>query len=217
MTKSPSTGPVATSQKAEATRRRILKAAQKEFSRHGYQGARVDRICRAAKINIRMIYHYFGSKEKLYLRVLEETYMGIRTLERSLDYEGLSPAEAIEQLISVTFDFLASDPHFVRMIMNENLMLGAMAHKSRLIPETTRNLVRDLETILRRGQNDGTFCKNIAAVHLYITILGLCFIHVSNRHTLANMFQFDLSDPAWLEGRKQTVTQTVIAYLTSKS
>lgn len=50
----------------ERTRRRILDAASQEFSAHGYAGARVGRIARRAKINKRMLYHYFGNKEELF-------------------------------------------------------------------------------------------------------------------------------------------------------
>ena len=51
--------------------RRILDAALKEFSHHGMEGARVDRIAREARVNKAMIYYYFSSKEKLYTEVLK--------------------------------------------------------------------------------------------------------------------------------------------------
>ena len=59
---------------AEATRQAILAAATTEFARKGLGGARVDEIAARAHANKRMIYHYFGSKEKLFTAVLEEAY-----------------------------------------------------------------------------------------------------------------------------------------------
>ena len=56
---------------AATTRARIIAAASDEFGRHGIAGARVDRIARAARINKRMLYHYFGGKAQLYSAVLE--------------------------------------------------------------------------------------------------------------------------------------------------
>lgn len=67
----------------ERTRAAILEAATKEFAENGMGGARVDAIAERAGTNKRMLYHYFGDKEQLYLRVLEEAYVGIRTAERS--------------------------------------------------------------------------------------------------------------------------------------
>src|SRR5207247_7629299 len=54
----------------ERTRERILAAALKEFSAKGFAGARVDRIARRARINKRMLYHYFGNKEHLFRQLL---------------------------------------------------------------------------------------------------------------------------------------------------
>ena len=53
-----------------ATRARILAAALDEFGRHGAAGARVDRIALAARVNKRMLYHYFGDKRGLYAATL---------------------------------------------------------------------------------------------------------------------------------------------------
>ena len=56
----------------ERTRGRILSAALKEFAAKGFAGARVDAIARRADINKRMLYHYFGDKEKLFRAVLRQ-------------------------------------------------------------------------------------------------------------------------------------------------
>ena len=54
-----------------ATRARIMAVATREFANKGYEGAGTDEIADRASINKRMIYHYFSSKEQLYLAVLE--------------------------------------------------------------------------------------------------------------------------------------------------
>ena len=65
----------------ERTSAAILAAAVKEFTEKGYSGARIDAIAARAGANKRMIYHYFGDKEALYLAVLEGGYVGIRSAE----------------------------------------------------------------------------------------------------------------------------------------
>jgi AcrR family transcriptional regulator len=52
------------------TRERIMVAAQKEFAAHGFAGARTDAIARRARVNERMIFYCFDSKEGLYRAVL---------------------------------------------------------------------------------------------------------------------------------------------------
>jgi AcrR family transcriptional regulator len=55
----------------QRARQRIITSAALEFSRCGYAGARVDQIAALARVNKRMLYHYFGDKRELYLAVLE--------------------------------------------------------------------------------------------------------------------------------------------------
>ncbi|TMR97208.1 helix-turn-helix domain-containing protein, partial [Nonomuraea basaltis] len=59
---------------AERTKAEILEVAQQEFARHGYAGARVDEIAARMRTTKRMIYYYYGSKERLYIAVLEKAY-----------------------------------------------------------------------------------------------------------------------------------------------
>ena len=55
---------------AARTREDILAVAGEEFAEHGLSGARVDAIAARMRTTKRMIYYYFGSKERLYLAVL---------------------------------------------------------------------------------------------------------------------------------------------------
>jgi AcrR family transcriptional regulator len=64
-----------------ATQNRILKAAKREFAQKGLGGARID-VVAEKKSNKRMIYHYFGSKEQLFQKVVEDSYLDIRAAEK---------------------------------------------------------------------------------------------------------------------------------------
>ena len=59
---------------AQATQENILRAATKIFAKHGFAGGRIEQISKAAKSHDRMIYYYFGSKEELFIAVIEDTY-----------------------------------------------------------------------------------------------------------------------------------------------
>ena len=89
-TKAPPRGKAASREPAR-TASRILNAATREFAHHGYQGARTERIVAKARCNMRMLYHYYGSKEGLYLAVLESIYGNIREKERKLALDHLAP------------------------------------------------------------------------------------------------------------------------------
>ena len=76
--------PASRKRDSHATRKRILAAAKKEFAKKGFGGARIDEIALKSKANKRMIYHYFGNKEALFLKTLEDAYIDIRSAEQSL-------------------------------------------------------------------------------------------------------------------------------------
>ena len=59
---------------AERTRREILEVAAREFADRGFAGGRVDEIARQTRTTKRMLYYYFGSKEQLFVAVLERAY-----------------------------------------------------------------------------------------------------------------------------------------------
>ena len=68
-----------------------------------------------------MLYYYFGSKEGLFVAVLERAYAAIRQAEQSVDIEHLDPVAAIRRLTELTFDHHESHPEFIRLISLENI------------------------------------------------------------------------------------------------
>src|SRR6188474_1555101 len=109
----------------ERTQANILEVAEIEFGEKGLAGARIDEIAAATRTSKRMIYYYFGSKEGLYLAVLEEAYRRVRDVEAELHLQDLEPEEALRKLVGSTFDYYLAHPEFVRLVMNENIMDAA--------------------------------------------------------------------------------------------
>jgi TetR/AcrR family transcriptional regulator len=201
----------------KTTRDRILAAGRAEFSRYGFNGARIERIARKSRCNIRMIYHYFGRKEQFYLFVLEDTYRRLREEEHTEDLRHMEPRAGIQRLVEFTFDYLVDNPVYVGMLVNENLLRAKFLKKSKNVPETTPSRLQALEALLQRGQAEGIFRKVVDPAQLFITILALCFIHLSNRYTLSVMFGTDLSDPSWLAQRRRHVLDVVMSFLDARA
>lgn len=196
-----------------ATRQSILKAGTAEFCAKGYAGARIETIAKKASCNIRMLYHYFGSKEQLYLAALERVYERLRSREESLDLLHLDPVEGMAALVDFTFDHMAEHQEFIRLIGNENLLKGRYLKKSKYVPQATLPLVEAIEDLLQRGQAAGVFRRNVDPVQLYISILSLGYVHVSNKFTLSITFGQDLGDGDWLTARRDHVREVILGYL----
>ena len=136
-----------------------MTAAKKAFARKGLGGARVDEIALSANANKRMIYHYFGDKENLFLRVLEDAYIDIRQAEQSLELDSLPPKEALDKLVQFTWQYYISNPEFITLVNSENLHRARHLKKSKIIEHTNQQLTSLVEKLLERGVNEGYFVK----------------------------------------------------------
>jgi len=197
----------------ERTSAAILAAAVKEFTEKGYSGARIDAIAARAGANKRMLYHYFGDKEALYLAALESGYVGIRSAEASLRLTDLDPSRAIERLIEFTWRYFLDHPEFLSLLNTENLLRARYLKRSARVFNLHSPLVAALSDILKRGAAQGTFRKDVDPVHLYISIASLGFFYLSNRWTLSTIFRRKLSDPAELKARGEHIREVILGYL----
>jgi AcrR family transcriptional regulator len=195
---------------AEATQKRIMVAAKKEFARNGLGGARVDVIAEEADANKRMIYHYFESKEKLFQLVLEEAYAKIRAAEQKLELDHLDPKTALVRLVRFTWKYYLDNPEFITLVNSENLHKAKHLKKSTVIHTMSRRFVEMVGALLDRGVKDGIFRENIDPVQLNITIAAINYYYMTNRFTGAIIFERNMMAPEALEERLNFNIETII-------
>ena len=181
------------------TQRRILRAARNEFMRHGYSGARIERISRAARSSDRMIYYYFESKESLYLRVLEGVYGELGEAESALALDPTRPVAALDALVAFTWQYYVDHPEFVALLSNENLMRGLHITKSIRVTQLSRPVLDILGTILAEGARQKIFRRDLDVKKVYLTLAALGYFYLSNRFTLSSFLGIDLMRPAECE------------------
>lgn len=197
----------------EQTSAAILAAAVHEFAQKGYGGARVDEIAKRSGANKRMIYHYFGGKEALYLAALESVYVGIRSAEAELHLIERDPIDGMGELARFTWRYFLKHPEFLSLLATENLLKARHLKRSATILGLHSPLVEMLSEVLHRGAAQGLFRPDVDPVHLYITIAALGFFYLSNRHTLSAIFSRDLGEKEELAAWEQHMTAVVLAYL----
>jgi len=180
----------------DRTRASILAAAVHEFSQRGYEGARVDAITKRAKVNKRMLYHYFGGKDGLYLAVLEGRYQAIRSAEAALDLTHRDPIEGMRNLIHFTWSYFLDHPEFLSILATENQHRARFLKQSDRIVQLNSPLIDAIRMVLNHGVEQKVFRGGVDPVQLYISIAALGFFYLSNRWTLSTIFRRDLvSEP----------------------
>lgn len=197
----------------ERTKSDILAVAHEEFAQNGLAGARVDAIASRTKTTKRMIYYYFGSKEGLYLAVLERAYGDIRNVEQSLRLDDLSPEDAIRAMIDFTFDYQDAHPEFIRLVAIENIHHGKYLAQSDAIKSANMSVIESLRRIMARGQRDGIFRADVDPVDIHMMISALCFFRVSNRYTFGTLFDIDFSTDDTKTRHKRLIGDAVVGAL----
>ncbi|MDM0043930.1 TetR/AcrR family transcriptional regulator [Variovorax dokdonensis] len=207
------TAPEPRSRNADRSQQAILEAARDEFAQHGLAGARVDRIAERADVNKRLIYYYFGSKDDLFLAVLEGVYADIRTAEQKLHLLALSPPDAVRRLTEFTWDYYIDHPEFITLLNSANLHQARHLRKSSRVREMNSPVIQTLGDILERGRKDGVFRGGVDAVQLYISIASLAYFYLSNNHTLSAIFGRDLMTGKARAERRSHICDVILGYV----
>ncbi len=191
----------------------ILAAASSEFAEKGLDGGRIDAIADATRTSKRMIYYYFGSKEGLYLAVLEDAYRRMRGIEGQQQLENLEPEDALRRLVGFTFDHHHANQDYIRLVMNENIQRGEFLARSKIIQQLNVPAISAIGSICRRGQEQGIFREGLDPVDIHASISALCFFNVSNQHTFDLIFKRDGQSPLALATRRENVIEMIVRFV----
>jgi len=198
---------------ADRTQQQILRAAMAEFAAAGLGGARIDAIAERAGVNKKLLYYYYGSKDALFLAVMEQTYADIREAERELRLLELPPVQAMRRLVAFTWEHYLAHPEFLTLLNSENLHQARHLKQSARIREMNSPLIQTLGELLERGRREGLFRGGVDPLQLYISIAGLAYFYLSNNHTLSTIFGRDLMAPKALNQRLLHITDVVMGYV----
>jgi AcrR family transcriptional regulator len=195
----------------ERTMAEILSVASKEFADKGLAGARIDEIAAATRTSKRMIYYYFGSKEGLYVAVLEAAYGRMRKIEAELHLKDLSPELALQNLVEFTYDHHQGNEDFIRLVMNENVQRGEYLGQSKAIQKLNGSALETIDELYARGVKQGVFKKGLTPLEIHSAISALTFFNVSNRHTFGLIFKGKS-----LAGKAQTLKKSQVVDLITR-
>ncbi|MGC2518822.1 MAG: TetR/AcrR family transcriptional regulator [Burkholderiales bacterium] len=196
-----------------ANRASIVRAAIDEFASRGFKGASMDAIAARTRTTRAMINYYFGSKEKIYIAVLEHVYAQIRQAESLLDLEHLPPADAIRRIVQFTFDYYLANQGFVRLVVAENQAQGRHLKKSSAMRSLNRPIIETLARVIERGQAEGEFRAGVDPIEVHMTMVALGMFNVTNQYTFGAIFQRGMGNRGDVAHRRQMVVDVVLAYL----
>ena len=191
----------------------ILKVATHEFADKGLAGARIDEIAAATRTSKRMIYYYFGSKDGLYLAVLEEAYRHMRSIEADLHLDDLEPVAALRSLVEFTYDHHRDNEDFIRLVMSENIHRADYLRQSKVMRQLNSKAIDSVRALYERGVEQGVFRRGLDPVDIHAAISALTVFNVSNRYTFGAIFDRDDRQSKAATLQREHVVQLLLRFV----
>lgn len=176
-------------------RNQILDVAEELFSASGFDGVSVRDLAKKADINIAMISYYFGSKENLYVALLERKMITIRQDIRSAFPNGGSAWNKLHYIIENYVDRMVENRKFMNIVFSE---LGTTQREQ--ISNFLRHRFVDNQNafreIIQQGIADGEF-RPVDPQLTIVSIIGTLKLYVSNPMMVQKLLNEPTEDGAY--------------------
>ncbi len=179
------------------TQERILRAALREFAAKGFAGARVDEIARRARVNKRMLYHYFGNKDELFREILR------RKIRERSGWAQVAPDDPAENL-AYWFTLACEDRDWIRLLEWEALQ----GHDGKILNEAERREAVERALVQWRDRQDrGFLARDLDARHAMLSMMAVTTFPVAFPQITRLIIGTDPEDPAFREERSRFLRQ----------
>jgi TetR/AcrR family transcriptional regulator len=162
------------------SRERLLQAAADEFAARGFDGAKVDRIARRARVNKAMLYYHFRNKAALYREILGALFSRLAAELAGVHAAGGPADDQIRRYIRTVAAVTADVPHFPAIWLRE--MAEGGRHLDADVAASIASVLQTLGAILDQGRRAGLF----RPAHPLVTQMGI----------VAPLILFAASEPA---------------------
>ncbi len=205
----------------DRTKATLLATATKIFSEHGFVGGSISKILEDSGVNKRMIYHYFGDKDGLYRAVLTQQWedmhkwMG-KALEGNFEASDVDDRKLLFMTLDGFFEFLISHREFVRLLMWDGLLGGAMGIG--IWDQARAPIFGRIEELIRVSQKRGIIDSQLSPAHFIITFMGAATFYFAYAETMRKMIrQEPWSENALKERKEQLFLQLKRMLIPDKS
>lgn len=145
--------PIGTDPDPAATPSRLLGAAEVEFARRGFDGARLEDVAERAGIRRPSLLYHFPSKAALYEAVVERVFAELGAVLTAAMATSGGFRQRFEGVVGAFAGFLDRTPRFASLVLRE--LMDDRGHGRELL---RRNLVPLLDRVEAFVEEEGTGC-----------------------------------------------------------
>lgn len=134
---------------------RIKEAGLELFALKGLAGTNIKEIAAKAGISMGLLYHYYGSKDELYLALANEAMDMSITMLTGLKQQKISATEKIQQFVSTFFRGLQEYPDICYYIIISQQFETSDPVANSTLNDRKMQAMKLLADIIRQGQRTG--------------------------------------------------------------
>lgn len=196
----------------------ILDVAEKIFSDVGYDGASTRMISGEAGVNMAMLNYYFGSKEGLFMAVIERRISSFQNLLQNIGNDGSMTTWAkVEKYIDMYVERVVNNNCFQKLLYQEMSVVKRGELGDRLTRVILQN-TGEVKKILKEGVDKGEFNKDTDIELVIAAIYGTKNFVINTPMVSSAMLGFDVQDERSLEEKlkprmEQFMKKLLKAYL----
>lgn len=203
---------------AADTKRRILDAAEAEFSAKGFDGARLSNIARAAGIQQALIHHYFEDKARLHRAVLERALEAMtsgvwRLIERlRASLSASDMREIAEGIVGELIDFYAEHGTVLRIVRHD--AMSGDPTSTTVIAEHLRPLFDATVRRLEELRDAGELRPGFDARQLCCSVVAMASFPFQEEPFIRAIWPVDCRSPEYLARLQREIVDMVLARIT---
>lgn len=180
------------SEQKEKRRQEILNAGLDLFIRKGYAATRTTDIAAAVGMSEGLLFHYFETKEKLYLTLLQIASVG---KDNIFDLTGLSPLNFFEATAKTILTYISKEPFAAKLFV----LMNRTQYEAALSEQTAEYSLRrkDIDVAVKmitEGQKDGSIRQGdpiALTVAFFMSIQGIA-------ENIARNPEMPIPEPDWI-------------------
>ncbi len=178
----------------------ILAEAQRLFAERGFDGVSVNDVASAAGVSKANIFHHFGSKQALYLAVLNDCMGTFGELIGHLASEDAPIEERLQHFFHAYGSHLQQYPQSARLVLRE-LLQNRSEITDLLAEQTTNAHFRHLHSLLQEGQRAGEIRPGVDVAALVVMMVGAVIFPFQVRSLLQHQPEAGFVDDSELYSR----------------
>ncbi|WP_199137221.1 TetR/AcrR family transcriptional regulator [Pedobacter sp. ASV12] len=170
----------------------ILRAAEKLFAEFGYEGTSTRQISKESGANMAMINYYFGSKEGVFLEIMEDRISGFKSQLNLIAEEQIPAKEKLLKVVEQYTHRIFSNVCFHKM-MHRELSLTQRPEMFTQIKEAMAQNLNVIESIISSGIKEGHF-RPVDVRMSIVSIMGTISMAATSPNKVNPDIDFDIKN-----------------------